>query len=702
MDPLSVTANTFAILGFVSQSSHFLYHFFRGVAEAPSDVQQNGVVLHALHDTFLGIRSLYVSHSSQIGFTAGFPTRLEGCLEDFRAVESKIRKADEMLKKGRIRRTWARLKWSSSADHWLGDFFVRLQTYQTMFSLELATLQLRLSVSHHGSGAPNPGDNASGHTQGHLVAVPRTQLLLQTPLPQESRTRQAGNVTRTRLLGPSNPATTSEGLKDSEPFATAGELPNDPVSNSTSLPRGRLAKFLRSYAEPSSVQTKVVGRYTTKMLSVFYWFGPIVMKRLTQNGEEIFKVGPAGSAYGCGLTIRFPWYHLGRLDLVLFALNEVSTARSLSLRWSLSFPRIVPFDAQVMKHARNSDVNAIKELFQGGKATCSDMTQDGTSLLHVAASLNAAELVRYLLDQGANVNAADDDGESPLHVALARAKDYNVSRLLLERGGDICNRGADGRTPTHTYPNETVRRVLLCHGKFLEASIRDCQGMTSVHYLAWSSKTTVADIQVILAGDPSCLSIKDNGGRSILHFAAQRGNCSLLRYVLSLPNTPSLCDADVEGKTVMHYAVESKRIQTIDLVYKHGGNISAIDKQGRTALHIAAMKGNMEAVKRVLQLGGSEQLLRRDLARCTPAQLAASSGNAATATYLEQVNGVPMEPENIPSNTGCLISFEKCQSLEKLHTWWKCPGSGLFRLCFGMVAAFLIILIFMILRESIK
>ena len=142
MDPLSVTANTFAILGFVGQSSQFLYTFFRGVAEAPADVQQYGAILLALHDTFLGIRSLHDSHYSQIAFTAGFSNRLEECLKDFRAVESRIRKIDEMLKKGKIRRTWARLKWSSSAGHWLESFFARLQTYQTVFSLELATLQL--------------------------------------------------------------------------------------------------------------------------------------------------------------------------------------------------------------------------------------------------------------------------------------------------------------------------------------------------------------------------------------------------------------------------------------------------------------------------------------------------------------------------------------------------------------------------------
>ena len=210
-------------------------------------------------------------------------------------------------------------------------------------------------------------------------------MFLQKPLLQDSMTTQADNVTWTKPLSPSNPARgATKGSTDSKPFTTAGELPNAQARISTSWPQERLAKFLQSYAEPSSVQVKAIGGHTTRMMSLCYWFGPIVMKQWTQNGEEIFKVRPAGSAYGCGLTIRFPWYYLGRLDFVLFGFNEASTARTLSLRWSLSFPRVVSFDAHVMSYARNGDLNAIKKLFHEGKATCTDITPDGTSLLHVS------------------------------------------------------------------------------------------------------------------------------------------------------------------------------------------------------------------------------------------------------------------------------------------------------------------------------
>ena len=61
---------------------------------------------------------------------------------DLQAIETKVRKVDEELKKGGLRRNWAKLRWSASAEQWLKKFFIRVQLYQTEFSLELMTLQM--------------------------------------------------------------------------------------------------------------------------------------------------------------------------------------------------------------------------------------------------------------------------------------------------------------------------------------------------------------------------------------------------------------------------------------------------------------------------------------------------------------------------------------------------------------------------------
>lgn len=93
-----------------------------------------------------------------------------------------------------------------------------------------------------------------------------------------------------------------------------------------------------------------------------------------------------------------------------------------------------------------ADVNAA-----GGVKRC--------TALHMAARRGNAEVARALLDAGANIEARDSLGETPLRRAVNCAK-TGVARLLVARGADRDSKSTKGLTPRMAARTKTMRLAL--------------------------------------------------------------------------------------------------------------------------------------------------------------------------------------------------------------------------------------------------
>ena len=99
--------------------------------------------------------------------------------------------------------------------------------------------------------------------------------------------------------------------------------------------------------------------------------------------------------------------------------------------------------------------------------------------LHAAAQKNLLEIARLLIKQGAKVNSQTKLGQTPLHLA-AELGNTAVAKLLIEKGADINSYDGMGRTPliqaAIVGAGETAK-LLLTSGA--DVSLRNRQGKTA-------------------------------------------------------------------------------------------------------------------------------------------------------------------------------------------------------------------------------
>ena len=134
----------------------------------------------------------------------------------------------------------------------------------------------------------------------------------------------------------------------------------------------------------------------------------------------------------------------------------------------------------------DNDIDAVEALIaDGAKVNVKDY--DGTPL-HTAAWCGCTEIVKMLIDAGADVNAKNSYGNTPLDLAV-RYGHADVVNLLIDAGADVNAKDLDAWTPLHVaslYGNIKIIKVLIDFGADVDA--KDKYGWTPAHWAHGNEK----------------------------------------------------------------------------------------------------------------------------------------------------------------------------------------------------------------------
>lgn len=142
---------------------------------------------------------------------------------------------------------------------------------------------------------------------------------------------------------------------------------------------------------------------------------------------------------------------------------------------------------QLADAAAAGDVDAVGRLLAGDPNLAREYTDEGWTALHLAAT---AEIAAMLLDAGADINARNrhkvfGPGNSPLSAAVYQDR-RDVVKLLIERGADLNQGDNAGWRPIHlAVANGRLKtaRMLLEAGASTNVRTEEATG------LKWAKKT---------------------------------------------------------------------------------------------------------------------------------------------------------------------------------------------------------------------
>ena len=270
--------------------------------------------------------------------------------------------------------------------------------------------------------------------------------------------------------------------------------------------------------------------------------------------------------------------------------------------------------------ARNSHLECCRELLDRGADVDANDGHGATPLMYAASYA----VFKLLLSRGASVHARNDAQWTPLHYCAYYKWSYPATLDLMNAGADIRARNGDNQTPMMVAVRESNTAFVLAFRP----------GNTDLHTLSKEVRVGVEDdIEILVLAGGADLEVKDDNLRTPLIIAVLHTNYAACDTLIKLGANVNAEDRD--GDTPLHVSLRmnltnfsarlveggatfrnesSRRVALLVFsgqgyeraackLVEEGVTTEVCDKAGNTALHLAAKNRATQVVGKLIKAG---------------------------------------------------------------------------------------------------
>lgn len=196
------------------------------------------------------------------------------------------------------------------------------------------------------------------------------------------------------------------------------------------------------------------------------------------------------------------------------------------------------------------------------------------------------------------LNVAAESGDTALYNA-ARLGHLEIVRLLLQRGAEAVLPRYGGYTPINAAANNGHTKVveLLLEEHQIDIGKPENEGRGPLYNAAYYGHYEIVRLLLDRGADATVLS---NAGFAPFHVASQEGYTKIAGLIVDQTDFDINSPAS-NGATALYLAARNGQVETVRALIERGADTACQTKDGWTPLNAASNQGHLEVVKLLLE-----------------------------------------------------------------------------------------------------